>query len=304
MHRVDSIRELFSSSWEERWENSRKLSKASCKTAGYLPKQVSSSWSPLIPPPAVSVSLCRFGHLSSLIHFQPSRNFRNSMQICSCLGWLLQGLSYNWVLSIKVSVSRWVWKMLWGLSWHWEMLTLSWNSYVLHPCRFDLHCSSCVFGCINVLLPRHNPVLLVVVNHLCLQILPIFSLVSCIYPVSLVGSWGKTSFPRCTHWFQYPENRFHWHGPSLAQSVWSPLRQSCQTDKMTFPEGSVFAAGPKGFTGSKSQAERRLLLRAGTGVECQDPRAGQVKYSVDTANEIWVSGSYSRCLMSLLKYSS
>lgn len=85
-----------------------------------------------------------------------------------------------------------------------------------------------------------------------------------IYPVSLAGcslhSWGKTSFPRHIHWLQYPENRFHWHGPSLAQSpaVWSPSWRSCQTEKMTFPEDSVFAGGQKGFTGSKSKAEIKL----------------------------------------------
>lgn len=77
---------------------------------------------------------------------------------------------------------------------------------------------------------------------------------------------------------------------------------------MTFPEGSVFAVGQKGFTGSKksswNQAEHRLQLGAGTGVKCQDPRVIEVKYSVDTVNEIWISGSYGHFLMSLLKYSS
>ena len=77
---------------------------------------------------------------------------------------------------------------------------------------------------------------------------------------------------------------------------------------MTFPEDSVFTARQKGYTGSKksswNQAEHRLPVGAGTGVKFQDPRAIQVKYSVGTVNEIWVSGSYGHFLMSFLKYSS
>lgn len=46
--------------------------------------------------------------------------------------------------------------------------TLPEISFILHLYCFDLRYSSCVFGCVNVLLPRHNHIL-VVVDHLCLQ---------------------------------------------------------------------------------------------------------------------------------------
>jgi len=50
--------------------------------------------------------------------------------------------------------------------------TLPEISFMLHPYGFGLHYSSCVFGCVNVLLPRHNH-LLVVEDDLCLQFIPI-----------------------------------------------------------------------------------------------------------------------------------
>lgn len=195
--------------------------------------------------------------------------------------------------------------------------TLPEISFILQPFCFDLHYSSCVFGCVNVLPLRHNHILLVGGGSSLPPVHTYFScylLASYIYPISLAGcslhSWGKTSFPRCIHWLQHPENRFHWHGLSLAQSpaIWSPSWRSCQTEKITFPEDSVFAVQQKGFTGSRTsswnQAEHRLPVGAGTVVKCQDPRAIQVKYSVDTVNEIWGSGFYGHFLMSPLKYSS
>lgn len=72
----------------------------------------------------MSVSLGRFLHLLSLIHFQPSGNFRHSMQICTCLAWLIKGWSCNRALSRAVSVFKYKCKILWRLSCHWEMLTL------------------------------------------------------------------------------------------------------------------------------------------------------------------------------------
>lgn len=183
LHRVNDILELFSCSWEEMWENSHNLNEGTRKTSeeGCLPKWLSSSWEPLIPPPAMSVSLCRFVHLTSLIHFQPSGNFRNWMKICLHLpgmavtGLELQLSSFHKGFCFQIDVQNIIGAVL-SLG---DAHTVPEISFILQPYGFDLQNSSCVFGCVNVLWPKHNHI--VVVNHLCLQFIPILSL--------LIGLW-------------------------------------------------------------------------------------------------------------------
>lgn len=208
-------------------------------------------------------------------------------------------------------------KTLWGLSWHWEMLTLSEISFILHLYCFDLHFSSCVFGCVNVLLPRHNRIL--VVDHLCLQFIFIpISLITYWPPIYILLVWQDAVY--------IPEGKLHFHGASTGYSILQtgftgivhrlhclqvfdlPHGDHIRQKKWLSQRALSLLRGRRDLQGVKSQAEIKLRTElpvgAGTGGKCQDPRAIQVKYSVDTGNEIWVSGSYSHFLMSLLKYSS
>lgn len=88
--------------------------------------------------------------------------------------------------------------------------TLPEISFILHLYCFDFHFSSCVFGCVNVLLPRHNRIL--VVDHLCLQFIFI--------PISLITYWPPIYFLLVWQDAVYiPEGKLHFHGASTGYSI-------------------------------------------------------------------------------------
>lgn len=87
--------------------------------------------------------------------------------------------------------------------------TLPEISFILQPFCFDLHYTACVFGCVNVLLLRHNHILLVV-DHLCLQFIPIF----------LVTYWPPMYILLVLQVAVYiPEGKPHFQGASTGYSI-------------------------------------------------------------------------------------
>ena len=87
--------------------------------------------------------------------------------------------------------------------------TLPEISFILQPYCFDLHYSSCVFGCVNVLLLTHNHIL-VVVDHLCLQFIPI-SLITYWPPIDTLLVWQVAVY--------IPEGKPRFQGASTGYSI-------------------------------------------------------------------------------------